>query len=313
MATTPSPASWMFTPEVTDLVGQPLPPTADFNVPPPAEIGQVVAAWTPARTDKPSRPWWVKLITLVAVPVAFYFIASGLIQRQISSRSDREAAEILLILVMFIVVAIAAWLAFGRVSQFIWYVGKEGMARARVGRPDKPQTVLRFADARDLRAGQTRQYINGIYAGTNYDYTWYGADASKLLKLKGSYYGRKRAASTNNAYRFAAVGEAMWNAHYLGRAEEELNRTGSLTFPVNRKDFVRISPERLEFFMRGEEVAIDRTDIAGISLSSGTFTVRHKDAKWYKRGGKYSFNYAAMSNAQIFLIALEKLLGYRFE
>lgn len=313
MPTIDPPVAWAFDADVVDLTGQPLPPTADFNVPPPPEIGKVVAAWTPARTDKPTKSLWFKLLMPVAFFTALYFLGGAIIDRSVPARHDREAANALLLSLLAAVALVTLWFVFKGRQKYIWYVAEGGMARARVGRPAAAMTVLRFADAADLRVGQTRQYVNGIYAGTSYSYLWYGPDASTLLKLKGSYYGAKRVMRGNNAYRFCVVGEAMWNAHYLERASEELTRTGSLTFAVNRNDAVRISPERLEFFMRGEEVAIEKGDIAGITLNSGTFTVRHRDAKWYKRGGKYSFNYSAMSNAQVFLIALEKLLGYHFE
>ena len=43
------------------------------------------------------------------------------------------------------------------------------------------------------------------------------------------------------------------------------------------------------------------------------FQFKHKDAKWYKLSGKYSFQYGSMANAKVFLLALEKLVGYQWK
>lgn len=312
MTALPQRANWAPQSEVVDLVGNPLSPTSDFNVPPPAEIGKIVAAWTPARTDKPRKPLWLRLMTMILVPVIFYLTGDWLIG-MINSNSERQSCQITLwVTLIVLVIPLSIYLALNRVHNYIWYVGEEGVARAKVDRPDKPLDVIRFADVGGLRTGLTRHYHNGIYCGTHYHHTWFGLDGNVLFKQKGTFFRKKRVHRTNNAFRFGALGEGLWNAHFSARASDELARTGAVTFPVNRNDYVRISPMRLEFFMRGESVIIDKADIEGIYLRNGTFTVRHKDATWYGRAGKYSFQYAAMSNAQMFLFALEKLVGYRF-
>lgn len=44
----------------------------------------------------------------------------------------------------------------------------------------------------------------------------------------------------------------------------------------------------------------------------GQFHIHHKDARWFSSKGKFNFSYATMANARLFLLAMEKLTGYRF-
>jgi hypothetical protein len=64
--------------------------------------------------------------------------------------------------------------------------------------------------------------------------------------------------------------------------------------------------------MRGETARFAAEDIKSLSLDQGFFRVVHHDAKWYSRAGKFSFEYGSIANARLFLIALEKLMGYQF-
>jgi len=59
-------------------------------------------------------------------------------------------------------------------------------------------------------------------------------------------------------------------------------------------------------------VRLTHQDIASVSLGNGMFQFKHTDAKWYSLSGKYSFQYGNMANARVFLLALEKLMGYQW-
>jgi hypothetical protein len=73
-----------------------------------------------------------------------------------------------------------------------------------------------------------------------------------------------------------------------------------------------VGPGFLEFHFGGEPMRLTSADIASVSLASGTFQFKHKDAKWYSLSGKYSFAYGTLANARIFLLTLERLMGYRW-
>lgn len=71
-----------------------------------------------------------------------------------------------------LVVAAGVWF-FTRFKHRCTYVGEHGIARFDLrGRRDAPPTgwTLLFSDAAALRASQTRQFVNGVYTGTRYDY-----------------------------------------------------------------------------------------------------------------------------------------------
>ncbi len=55
---------------------------------------------------------------------------------------------------------------------------------------------------------------------------------------------------------------------------------------------------------------VDDPDFTKVTLAIGTIAFQHRDAKGFSRAGEYSFNYGSMANGQIFLFALDKLLGY---
>jgi hypothetical protein len=74
-----------------------------------------------------------------------------------------------------------------------------------------------------------------------------------------------------------------------------------------------VGPGFLEFHFGGEPVRVSKPEIASVTLGAGRFSFKHKDAKWFSQAGKYTFNYGAMGNAQVFLLALDSLMGYRWK
>lgn len=94
--------------------------------------------------------------------------------------------------------------------------------------------------------------------------------------------------------------------------QHQLQAEGSIPFRVDGTRWLRVGPGFIEFHFGGEPARVTRDEIETVSLSNGQFSFKHKDAKWYSRAGKYSFAYGQMANAKVFLLALDKLLGYRW-
>lgn len=86
-----------------------------------------------------------------------------------------------------------------------------------------------------------------------------------------------------------------------------------MDFVVNRNDHVRVGQGYIEFNFGKRRERMNAEDIAAFSINSGTFSVKHKDASWLGSRGKYSFSYANVGNAQLFLIALNAFVGLRFQ
>jgi len=196
------------------------------------------------------------------------------------------------------------------------YVGAQGAACFVLkGRRDaKPKAqMLLFANAQELRAKQTRQYVNGVYCGTSYDYLWTDPAGKRLWRMKGTYYQRKKGLKAGEQFRFIQAAEVAWSVHYLERANKVLSTEGSIPFRVDKHRVLRVGPGFLEFHFGGEPVRLTQADIASVNLGNGMFQFKHKDAKWYSLSGKYSFQYGTMANGRVFLLALEKLMGYQWQ
>jgi hypothetical protein len=101
----------------------------------------------------------------------------------------------------------------------------------------------------------------------------------------------------------------------LARAERQLQDEGSIAFRVDAKRTVRVGPAFIEFHFGGGgdgPARVARDEIASVSLGQGIFAFKHKDARWYRSAGTYTFSYGEMSNGKVFLLALERHMGYRW-
>ena len=53
-------------------------------------------------------------------------------------------------------------------------------------------------------------------------------------------------------------------------------------------------------------------DFGDVKIAEGTFTFKHRDARWFSGKGKFSFSYGSVGNARLLLICLEELAGVSF-
>jgi len=133
---------------------------------------------TPAGLAKPGRS---DLLPAAAVFGIVWVLTQGM------RPSERESLRIIGGGMGGAVALLVAWY-YTRFKHHCTYVGEggAGLFELRGSRDRTPSTkVLRFADAADLRASQTRQFINGVYAGTVYDFRWTDAAGRERLRLKG--------------------------------------------------------------------------------------------------------------------------------
>ena len=295
-----------------DHRSQARPKPVDFLVPAPPEIGPVSSAESTLRPNRKPIPLVLRLLmgTLFAGAIVWAFSWASEDVR----KGDRQG--IMIMGLCFAVAAFAIDMYLTRFVALFSFVGRDGVARLTVkGRRNAlPKTeLLVFAQAYALRAAQTRQFVNGVYTGTTYDYVWSDPAGKRLLRLRGTYRGRKGPPKAGDAFHFASAAEIAWSIHYLDRAQAELEARGSIEFWVDKNRRVRVGPGFLEFDFGGESpVRVTREEIASVSLGQGVFSFKHNDARWYSRSGKYNFRYGAMANAKVFLLALDKLMGYRW-
>lgn len=297
---------------VTDHRGEPRPPDRELFAAPPPEIGRVLSAESTLPAGKGEYPLALRLFVIVA-PAA---LAGGLVLwfGRDTWPWNRDLVNILAAAAA-LVLALIAWYV-TRFTHRCSYVGEDGAALFKLkGRRDATEAaqVLVYAAAAELRASQTRHFYNGVYTGTSYDFRWSDAAGRQLLKLGGKYMGKDAPPKPDDAFHFAAAAEMAWSMHYLDRAQGQLEREGSIAFPVDRGRVVRVGPGFMEFHFGGEPVRVTAEEIGKVSLAGGHFSFAHKDAKWYRSAGKFNFPYGRMANGKVFFLALDKLMGYRWE
>jgi hypothetical protein len=298
--------------ELPDHSGERRPTEVEFFAEPPVEIGKVKSAESTLRPGRQPMAFPLRLLIgiLLGGGIAFggYWLGRG------GSEEDRQTLQILGYCAG--AGALGITLLATRFKVISSFVGEKGAASFTVkGRRDaKPKVqLLLFAQAEELRAKQIRHFVNGVYTGTSYNYTWTGPGGQRLWGAKGTYRQRKKGLRPGEPFRFVRAAEGAWSVHYLERADKALKTEGSIPFRVDKQRVVRVGPGFLEFHFGGDPMRLTREDIASVSLGSGTFQFKHKDAKWYSLSGKYSFQYGNMANARVFLLALEKLMGYQWK
>jgi hypothetical protein len=297
--------------ELPDHSGQQRQAEVEFFAEPPSEIGKVQSAESTLRPGRQAMPFPMRLLIGAAVGGALVY--GGYWLGRNAAEIDRQGFQIMGWILG--TAALGITLLVTRFKVICTFVGEAGTANFTLkgGRYKQPKLqLLRFAEAEELRAKQTRHYVNGVYTGTHYDYTWTGPGGQRLLRAKGSYRQRKKGLKAGEPFRFLQASEFAWSDHYLERANKLLKTEGSIPFRVDKSRVVRVGPGFLEFHFGGEPMRLTQEDIASVSLGNGTFQFKHKDTKWYSLSGRYSFMYGNMANARVFLLALEKLMGYRW-
>jgi hypothetical protein len=277
----------------------------------PPQIGKVVSVESTLKAGRRELPIQTRVL-MAGLPA--FVVSCGLLWAADRVRSADRAPLMLMAPIVGLLIGAIVWY-FSRFSHRCTFVGESGIAlfHLRGHREARPTAqVLVWSEASELRAAQTRHFYNGIYTGTSYEYRWTDAQGRLMVRLNGKYMGRDGPPKPLDPYHFAAAAEVSWSIHYLARAQEQLKREGSIAFRVDGRRVVRVGPGFMEFHFGGEPVRITADEIATVSLDSGTFAFKHKDAKWYSSAGKFNFQYGQMANGKVFFLALDKLMGYRW-
>lgn len=193
------------------------------------------------------------------------------------------------------------------------YVGTDGLisyelVKSRSAMPK--ESLLLFTDAHSLYTKTTRNYTNGIYSGTDYAYTWKKNSGNQHV-ITGSYHSEKIAPEAGNKWYFANIAESVWSSYLLSNLDLELEQNGYVEFPIGGAlQAVRVGNGFMEFVTKKDGAQrVMVSEMRDITLGSGTFQFKHQDAKWWSGKGKFSFEYANIANARVFLICLKELTG----
>jgi hypothetical protein len=274
----------------------------ELFVPPSPQLGQLLSAGSTLVMGKRETPIGYRL-AFAALPLALGVA--------IVATNRNTGGKVGLGVCAFIALIVWFKTAFRATCT---YIGRDGISSTVLaGKRSAPPTTteLLFRNAVAMFTSQTHHYRNGAYQNTSYNFYWVSPQGGKLFSLAGSYNRNKP--PTTDMIHFARAAEIAWSQHYIDAALQQLDREGSIAFVVDGRRVVRVGPGFLEFVHFDDHpVRVTKAEIAKVTLGNGEFLFKHVDAKWYSREGKFKFSYANMANARVFLLVLDKLMGYRW-
>lgn len=305
-------SQWQPQEGVTNHAGNPIATDADFFAPPLPEIGTVLSADTTLRASQEPMPLGLQILSILLGTLVCGGIAYVLITALIA---DRDAWVLFFI---FLAAVIPGFVIYSKVrfAHRCSYVGEFGIAEFKISGSRDSKTkmeLLEFISAKELFTSQTRNYYNGIYTGTDYNYRWEKRDGSKF-HLIGHYHSKKDCPKDSDRWHFARAAEAAWSHYCLQALNTQVEELGYVEFAMTgNPKAVRVGSGFLEFVTKnGESQRVEVADMKNISLDQGLFHFGHKDARWWSGKGKYSFAWAKLPNAKLFLLCLDSLAGIRW-
>ncbi len=302
-------SKWISTEGATTHSGQPIPGDMDFFEAPHPSIGTVISAESTLKTSDRPMPS-SRRIQLVSFGAA----AAGVLVYAFLSFVGFELTAGP-IAVLLIVAAIAGIIIYflTRFKHRCSYVGERGVVEYKLQntRSGKAASEMHlFSDTADLFTASTRTYYNGIYTGTNYQFRWV-ENGSQVFKINGVYRSQKGWPKDGDRWHFANAAEGAWSGFRMKSLTADLERTGYVEFPLKgNPKAVRIGSGFMEFLLKDESTQrVEVNDMKQISLGQGFFKFAHQDSRWWSGKGKFSFSYAGLPNAKLFLYCLKQLTG----
>lgn len=198
------------------------------------------------------------------------------------------------------------------------WVGDQGIQRWEKGIFGVRSEVMRYADAASLTTQRTRQYVNGAYSGTLYNYTWWGHQRNKALVVSGSYrepelgFIKGKPVAAHDPVMFGMAAERGWSRYRIGIIDQEIKNTGVARFSSSDGQ-VRIGRGWVEFEVRGKVERLERAEIQSATVQQGVIIVKKVGAKegWFSSEGVYRFAVAGMADFAVFLAIFEEQVGVR--
>ncbi len=312
--------SWEPDGDIISHCGLPIRSDADFFVSPPAEIGRVLTADSAlGRYDNPlsnamfkKRGWMIVglmllcVVAIVGIMFAIQAWASGALR-------SGDLLFSLMLVAGFVATGIPIYVS-RRASErkmkvlACSFVGENGAAvytlKGGIG-DEIAEDVLMFADAADLlvsREGSSPSIIN-------YKYNWRDAEGESLLLYEGRRYSMSKTFSLRNPFYFLRAAEEQWCDYRYEMMKAEFEKEGYVEFAIGSQRTIRVGMEYIELLWPDGDYRVPIEDFTDISLSGEMFRFKHRDGAWMGREGKFNFQYADLSNAKLFITALDHLAG----
>jgi hypothetical protein len=302
---------WTPPEDLTNHGGAPLDAKVDLFAPPPAEIGEVLTADSTLRQGV--QPWGLGtriglgflIGCVLAVVVLVITTVLDVDFEWLVGLSAGAGGLALLVTV----------LATG-FNHTCTYVGKQGVARFKCSGSRENLSgseVFPFHTATELRTTQVRRYVNGVYQGTTYTFTWTDDGGRTRFVINGTHHSEAGNPPPKDAYHFAGASEWSWSRYLYTLVPEQFKEEGAIYFSLGGGDWVRIGQGFMDLCVKGEVTHCDASEVASLHLDKGIFTVKRTDAQegWFTSKGVFKFNYGNLANAQLFLLLVEDMTGIR--
>jgi hypothetical protein len=302
----------------------------DFFVSPPTHIGSILTCASTLRcTDKPV-PFALRIALACIIGTVIYGGAEAMAHFFANAVGSMILATRIVVALIAALACLSVWqlTAFDHTCSFVGTLGVAiySLRGERRNRPRLKRQIL-FRDVTELYYFVRDRYVNREYQRTEhqFDIVAHGKPVWTIWVNTGEIVGailgwlgfRNR---ENEQLELGRSIENAWTLFLSDGVSDALARSGYVEFSVRDRDSfgnllkrsgcVRIGNRFIELERDGAKARVVVADIASFRLQDGTFSLRHKDARWYSSSGKFSFHYACLANAKLFLLLCPLLLGF---
>ncbi len=304
-------------PPLTTHAGGVISPNDDFFADAPPNIGRLFSVHSTLQKGVEPTNWGIRIAFSFMAFVFTAFIL-GILIGALQSRPFRPENLFLLLGIPFfsglIVVAIILW--WTGFSHTCSYVGSKGIAKFTCSgnRDNVSSEIFLFEDAIELRTGQTRHYYNGVYTGTDYNFTWSDEKGRAVHTLSGRYSSEIGNPVAKDPFHYAIMAELAWTQHLFRDIDQVTANDGLLFFGLKSGDYIQLGENLLVLVKGGQTMRFPGSKIEKMTMGNGVLSIWEVGAKegWFVNSGIHQIMYADIGNARFFVIALEKLMGIRF-
>jgi hypothetical protein len=295
---------------IQDHAGQPLRRDADFFVPPPAEIGPILSAYSSLTRDTKPTPLPARAGIAAGAALGGLFVGVLIVAM---FQVGNEFWLFLWPVGGGIAGGIIAWYC-TRFEHSCSYVGREGAARFVCSGSRENLTsreVFRFRDAAEIRTAQTMHYTNGAYTHTSFSSEWTDVGGRSRYTIAGTHKSKENNPPSGNSYHFAQSAELAWTIYLLDQAYRQIELSGSVLFNLKGGRWIRLGQGRVILGLSREPEEVSAEDLEGLVLQQGVVSIRRRGARqgWFKSSGVYQFQFNELANARLFFHMVEKVVG----
>jgi hypothetical protein len=316
---------WIPPPAVKDHQGSVLAPECDFFVRPPREIGEVRSAHTSLKKGVSAKPTPTRIAFTAVWGAAGFLLALGIQRLSYLFLIPAGMTHTPVWIWEALFACLPAYIGWRKTAfgHFCEFVGAEGCAQIKCeGARDHilQNSIFCFKNAESVSTSLVRHIKNGRYQYTNFYFYWYPPDNEKAIyQIDGSHSADAKTPPAGNPYNFARAAESAWYDFVIPKIDEELARNGFIKFNMGRNRWTRVGRGFIEIVDKSGKVSrCDADDIGSAKLEGGYLTICAKGAKasrfdLFSKEGVFRYDYAAMHNARLFLVAFEKFLNIKVE